>query len=69
MFNFHLITEELRKQLYDSVSVVITRSGTAHKHQAYLRRISRILKDPALIVENKEQLVMLIDKIIDDNRI
>lgn len=69
MFNFHLMTEELRRQLYDSVSVVVTRSGNATKHQAYLRRISRILKDPNLIVDNKEELVLLIDDIIAENRI
>jgi hypothetical protein len=69
MFNFHLMSEGLRRQLYDSVSVVITRSETAHKHQGYLRRISRVLKDPNLIVENKEELVRLIDDIIEENRI
>jgi hypothetical protein len=54
MFNFHLIDDDLRRQLYDSIAVVVTRSETAHKHQAYLRKISRVLKDPNLIVENKE---------------
>lgn len=50
MFNFHLINEDLRRQLYDSVSVVVSRSVNATKHQDYLRRISRMLKDPNLIV-------------------
>ena len=49
--------------------MVITRSSNATKHQAYLRRISRILKDPKLIVENKDELVLLIDDIIQENRI
>jgi hypothetical protein len=69
MFNFHLMTEDLRRRLYDSVSVVVTRSENATKHQAYLRKISRILKDPKLIVENKEEVVLLIDDIIQENRI
>lgn len=69
MFNFQLLDEQLRRQIYDSVSVVITRSSNGHKHQGCLRRISRVLKDPKLIVDQKEELVRLIDDVINENRI
>lgn len=59
----------MRKQLYAAVSVVVTRSQNAHKHQAYLKRAVRILRDPNLIAESKEELISLLEDIVDQNRI
>jgi hypothetical protein len=69
MFNFQLMTAQIKSDLFASVSLVITRSETAPKHQACLRRVARVLKDPKLIVENKDELIALIEDIIDQNRI
>lgn len=69
MFNFHLFTEDIRKQLYSAVSIVVTRSEVPQKHQNCLRRVARIIRDPKLIMDHKEEIIALIDDIIQKNRI
>jgi hypothetical protein len=68
MFNFSHIDENLRSKLYASISVVVTASERPNKHAAYLLRTLRILNDPNITVDNKEELARLINYIIQVKR-
>ena len=69
MFNVHLMDAPSRDAFYSSVSIVVTRSEQEVRHQTYLRRILKMLKDPKLVVEKRPELVSLIEYLIDKNRI
>lgn len=69
MFNVHLMDIETKKAFYNSVSIVVTRSEQETKHHGYLRRILKMLKEPKLVLEKREEIVHLIDYLIERNRI
>jgi hypothetical protein len=68
LFNFSYIDENLRSELYASISVVFTASERPNMDTAYLLRTLRILNDPNITVDNQEELVRLINYIIQVKR-
>ncbi len=60
---------EVKDKLKSSISVVITKSRKAHEHFEYLDEVVEQLKNEALMAENRETVIELIEYIRNSARI
>lgn len=60
---------DIKKRFLSSLSLVVTRSEQPTKHFDMMRSISEQLKDFALISDNKDSIIEIIDSIIPSNRV
>lgn len=54
MFNVHLMDANSKQDFYSSISIIVTRSEQETRHQAYFRKILKMIKDPKLNVEKRD---------------
>jgi hypothetical protein len=69
MFKTDLLTPDLKKKLFSSISLVVTRSRSAHQHSAYLRRVITKINNPQFTAPNKEIMTELVNHMLASNRL
>jgi len=60
MFKNDLLTVDIKKKLFNSISLLITRAKSPHLHSNYLERVVKQLKAPLFKCANKELMIEMI---------